>query len=189
MIEVNIKTPASLQVETGLSPALSLSLTELAAATFKYLHIRYADSTPQADSDIKTAPGAFIGLAVSGLETAPTAYTAYTWYEWRGEKGEKGDQGEKGEPGAKGDQGEKGEKGDQGEPGLAPRLDPDNLHWQLYDQSLGAWVDTGVSASVLLDENSGEPVRMWFGTVAEYNALSVIEPDVCYNILEGQVVL
>ena len=34
------------------------------------------------------------------------------------------------------------------------------------------------------DLNTGKPVRFWFGTLAEYNALPVIYDDVCYNILE-----
>lgn len=42
-------------------------------------------------------------------------------------------------------------------------------------------------AGKLLDENSGERVRMWFGTQAEYDALEVHEPDVYYNIYEDVV--
>ena len=35
------------------------------------------------------------------------------------------------------------------------------------------------------DLNTGKPVRFWFGTLAEYNALPVIYNDVCYNIEEA----
>ena len=35
------------------------------------------------------------------------------------------------------------------------------------------------------DLNTGKPVRFWFGTLAEYNALPVIYDDVCYNIEEA----
>lgn len=34
------------------------------------------------------------------------------------------------------------------------------------------------------DLNTGKPVRFWFGTLAEYNALPVIYEDVFYNIME-----
>lgn len=37
---------------------------------------------------------------------------------------------------------------------------------------------------VILDLNTGKPVRFWFGTLAEYNALPEIYGDVCYNIQE-----
>ena len=37
---------------------------------------------------------------------------------------------------------------------------------------------------VILDLNTGKPVRFWFGTLQEYNALPEIYDDVCYNILE-----
>ena len=36
----------------------------------------------------------------------------------------------------------------------------------------------------IIDLNTGKPVRFWFGTLEEYNALPVIYGDVCYNILE-----
>ena len=35
------------------------------------------------------------------------------------------------------------------------------------------------------DLNTGKPVRFWFGTLEEYNALPVIYDDVCYNIEEA----
>lgn len=62
--------------------------------------------------------------------------------------------------------------------------------WWVWNAEQNAYTDTGVNVGSvagggLVDENSGKGVRMWFGTVAEYNALSIIEPDVYYNILEG----
>lgn len=65
-----------------------------------------------------------------------------------------------------------------------PPIVGDNLHWLTWDGSV--YVDTGIKATRLVDENSGNEVRMWFGTVAEYNALDTIESDVYYNILEGE---
>ena len=38
---------------------------------------------------------------------------------------------------------------------------------------------------VIIDLNTGKPVRFWFGTLAEYNALPEIYGDVCYNIQEA----
>lgn len=63
----------------------------------------------------------------------------------------------------------------------------ENGNWFEWDANLGMFVDTGYSSTALRDLNSGNYVRMWFGTVAEYNALSQIESDVYYNILEGAV--
>ena len=52
----------------------------------------------------------------------------------------------------------------------------------------GKRLDAGLAeAGKLLDENSGERVRMWFGTQAEYDALETHEPDVYYNIYEDVV--
>lgn len=64
-----------------------------------------------------------------------------------------------------------------------PPILGDDLYWYTWDGT--AYKNTGVKASMLLDENSGEKIRMWFGTVQEYNALERIESDVYYNILEG----
>ena len=77
----------------------------------------------------------------------------------QGEQGEQGPQGEKGDKGDTGEQGPQGEKGDKGDPG---------------------------PQSELKDINRGENVRVWFGTIAEYNALASVESDVYYNILEGE---
>ena len=35
------------------------------------------------------------------------------------------------------------------------------------------------------DENSGKPIKFWFGTMEEYNALSSVDPNTFYNILES----
>ena len=42
-----------------------------------------------------------------------------------------------------------------------------------------------VNINVIYDLNTGRPVRFWFGTIDEYNALEHIYGDVCYNIVEG----
>lgn len=58
----------------------------------------------------------------------------------------------------------------------------ENGNW--FEWRDGVFVDSGVAATQLVDQN-GQPVRMWFGTVAEYNALDEIRSDTYYNILEG----
>ncbi len=58
----------------------------------------------------------------------------------------------------------------------------ENGNW--FEWRNGTFVDSGVAATQLVDQN-GQPVRMWFGTVAEYNALTEIRSDTYYNILEG----
>lgn len=52
----------------------------------------------------------------------------------------------------------------------------------------GKRVDAALEeAGKLLDENSGERVRMWFGTQEEFDALEKTEEDVYYNIFEDEV--
>lgn len=91
-----------------------------------------------------------------------------------------------GPKGDKGDTGPQGEKGEKGEAGKAPYIGEDG-QWYAWDEDSGAYEDTGVSSTTLVDENSGQRVRMWFGTIAEYNALPEIRADTYYNILEGVV--
>lgn len=45
--------------------------------------------------------------------------------------------------------------------------------------------DMSVTVNTVYDINTGKPVRFWFGTLEEYNALPVIYGDVFYNILEA----
>lgn len=78
----------------------------------------------------------------------------------------------------------RGEVGSQGPPGPPPIISESTHHWMVYTEA--GYVDTGIPASQLIDENTGNAVRVWFGTVAEYNALPVHdEPGVWYNIMEG----
>ena len=52
----------------------------------------------------------------------------------------------------------------------------------------GKRVDAALEeAGKLLDENSGERVRMWFGTQEEFDALEKTEEDGYYNIFEAEV--
>lgn len=67
-----------------------------------------------------------------------------------------------------------------------PIINDETHTWWVWDTELHAYKDTGVKTSILIDENSGKVVRIWFGTVEEYNALSQIDSDVYYNILEGE---
>ncbi len=75
-------------------------------------------------------------------------------------------------------------RGPQGAPGKPPVVGA-NGNWQTWDGE--KYIDTGYSATALHNENGGGLVRMWFGTVAEYNALDTIYSDVVYHILEGAI--
>ena len=52
-----------------------------------YMHIRYADRQPISNADMKTTPGAWMGVYSGTLSTAPTSYTSYTWNRVRGDIG------------------------------------------------------------------------------------------------------
>ena len=97
-----------------------------------YVHIRYADTVPVADDDMKESISDYMGVYCGTSKTAPTAYGEYKWHKIKGEQGErglqgvqgiqgiqgvKGDKGDTGSQGIQGVQGEKGDKGDKGEPG------------------------------------------------------------------------
>lgn len=60
-----------------------------------------------------------------------------------------------------------------------------NGTWWIWNAEKQQYQDTGLQA-LLVDVNSGANVQMWFGTVAEYNALTEIDPHIYYNILEGE---
>lgn len=62
----------------------------------------------------------------------------------------------------------------------------ENGNWYEWDTTTNSYRDTGRPATALVDQNSGKVIRMWFGTVREYNLLPKIEDDVYYNILEGE---
>ena len=90
MIEVKVTSP---------DEQIGVELGSGTPATFRYLHIRYADVMPTSNEDIKTEPGDFVGTAVTVDAAAPADYTAYAWHEWRGKQGEQGIQGIQGVPG------------------------------------------------------------------------------------------
>ncbi len=50
-----------------------------------FLHIKWAETEPTSNADIKDTPDAWVGLCSDGSETAPTDYTAYRWFLWRGD--------------------------------------------------------------------------------------------------------
>lgn len=66
-----------------------------------------------------------------------------------------------------------------------PMVNPDTKTWWCWYE--GQYIDTGVPATILVDINTGQEVKMWFGTIDQYNALDFIYSDVSYNILEGEV--
>lgn len=72
----------------------------------------------------------------------------------------------------------------KGEPGVPPIVG-ENGNWHTWDGE--TYIDTGYSATALHNENGGGLVKMWFGTIAEYNALDTIYNDVLYHIIEGAI--
>lgn len=94
-----------------------------------YVHIRYADTVPTADGDMKESISDYMGVYCGTSKTAPTAYGEYKWHKIKGEQGERGLQGvqgiqgiqgvkgDKGDTGSQGIQGVQGEKGDKGDTG------------------------------------------------------------------------
>lgn len=90
MIEVKVTSP---------DEQIGVELGSGTPATFRYLHIRYADVMPTSNEDIKTEPGDFVGTAVTVDAVAPTDYAAYNWFCWKGDRGEQGIQGIQGVPG------------------------------------------------------------------------------------------
>lgn len=80
--------------------------------------------------------------------------------------------------------GSPGEDGKDGEPGKPPAVGGDG-NWQVWDGE--KYVDTGYSATALHNNNGGGLVKMWFGSIEEYNALDTIYNDVAYHILEGAI--
>lgn len=99
-----------------------------------YVHIRYADTVPTADGDMKESISDYMGVYCGTSKTAPTAYGEYKWHKIKGEQGERGLQGVQGIQGVQGVKGDaftysdftaeqlaalKGEKGDKGEPGAS----------------------------------------------------------------------
>lgn len=103
---------------------------------------------------------------------------------WRYLSDLSGIQGPPGPQGEQGIQGEQGRQGIQGEPGIPPSVG-DNGNWYIWDGA--EYIDTGYSATALHNENGGGLVKMWFGTIAEYNALDTIYNDVLYHIIEGAI--
>ena len=83
-----------------------------------YVHIRYADTVPTADDDMKESISDYMGVYCGTSKTAPTAYGEYKWHKIKGEQGERGLQGVQGIQGIQGVKGDKGDTGSQGIQGV-----------------------------------------------------------------------
>ena len=55
-----------------------------------YVHIKYAQSMPSADSDMVDYPNDWMGVYSGTAENPPTTYTSYEWFQIKGEKGDTG---------------------------------------------------------------------------------------------------
>lgn len=59
-----------------------------------YVHIKWADDEPTANSDMKDVPADWLGIYCDNeKQESPTEYTAYKWYKVKGAKGDQGIQG------------------------------------------------------------------------------------------------
>lgn len=61
-----------------------------------------------------------------------------------------------------------------------------NGTWYIWNAESQSYVDSGVSATQIVDINSGKPIKIWTGSIEEYNSLKVTYSDVLYYILEGE---
>lgn len=55
-----------------------------------YVHIKYAQSMPSSDSDMRDYPGDWMGVYSGTEENPPTTYTSYAWFQIKGAKGDTG---------------------------------------------------------------------------------------------------
>lgn len=122
-----------------------------------------------------------------------------------GEVGAVGPRGPVGETGPEGPQGPVGEIGPEGPQGIPGKSAYEAAVEGGYPNSEAQFnadlanfqtLATAASNSAQESEKNAERAqelyemldhKFWFGTIDEYNALSVIEPDVCYHILEGAI--
>lgn len=111
----------------------AMAETAEAVGSINYLHIKWSNAEPVADTDLLDTPADWLGVYCGGEKTAPAVYGSYSWYKVKGlqgeqglqgiqgiqgERGEKGERGEHGIQGIQGIQGEKGDKGDKGDQGI-----------------------------------------------------------------------
>ena len=75
---------------SGAHKHLTFKLVKGDHGVNSYVHIRWADSQPSADNQMKTTPSAWIGIYTGTSSTAPTSYSEYTWYKYKGETGATG---------------------------------------------------------------------------------------------------
>lgn len=106
-----------------------------------------------------------------------------------GEKGDIGAQGPQGIQGLTGPQGNTGLTGPKGDDGTSPTVDvktnTDSAYVLTITDASGAYDTPNLKeAKFVTDQNTGSLVKVWFGTVSEFNALEVKDDETEYNILE-----
>ena len=112
----------------------------------------------------------------------------------RGPQGEQGIQGERGPQGPQGPQGDQGEQGPQGVQGpqgyrgpqgyaYVPKINSQGkLYWLLQnDENTVGGPPSGVDIKGPKGDK-GDPIPTWTGTINEYNAISVKDPNTFYFI-------
>ena len=109
----------------------------------------------------------------------------------KGDQGEQGPKGDQGEQGPKGDQGEQGPKGDQGEQGPEGPKGADGLttsisvNGQLYTHTDGIiTLPDYLTEEDEVNADSVDGLSLWSGTQAEYDAITIKDPNTIYLIKE-----
>lgn len=64
-----------------------------AVGSINYLHIKWSNAQPVADTDLLDTPADWLGVYCGGEKTAPTVYGSYSWYKVKGLQGLRGEQG------------------------------------------------------------------------------------------------
>lgn len=72
---------------TGTYPHqyLNLDIEEGADGIDAYCYIKYSDTNPDSNDDIKNLPSEYMGVYTGTSSTAPVNYTDYTWYKIKGD--------------------------------------------------------------------------------------------------------
>ena len=106
--------------------------------------------------------------------------SSYQYVNLKGAKGDTGDQGLTGQAGAD------GAKGDDGvSPTVAVKTSTDSAYVLTVTDANGSYDTPNLKeAKFVTDQNTGSQIKVWYGTVAEFNNLSTVDNETEYNILE-----
>lgn len=94
----------------------------------------------------------------------------------RGEQGPQGPQGSPGPAGPKGEDGARGPAGPQGPRGATGATGPQGPR--------GLTGPSGAPGQNIINQNDGQALKYWFGSKAQYNAISNKDSNTIYDIYE-----